>query len=91
MIILTDAMVSNSEMMKNYKGCREKAESLGKVFILKNNQLDAILFSVAEYGKFSALFDYIEALDEEEIAKVLNYFQNVIDDKNNNILSVVSR
>lgn len=71
MIISTNSIVSNSEMIKNYKACRDKAEGCGKIFILKNNQPDAVLFSVAEYDRFSALIEYMETLDDSEIAVVI--------------------
>jgi PHD/YefM family antitoxin component YafN of YafNO toxin-antitoxin module len=67
MNVATEAIVSNSEMIKNYKACREKAENLGKIFILKNNQPDAVLFSVAEYGRLSAFIEYLESLEENDI------------------------
>jgi PHD/YefM family antitoxin component YafN of YafNO toxin-antitoxin module len=70
MNILTQAIVSNSEMIKNYKACREKAEILGKIFILKNNQPDAVLFSIAEYERLSVFIEYLESLEEKDIAKV---------------------
>jgi len=71
MIISTNSIVSNSEMIKNYKSCRDKAEGYGKIFILKNNQPDAVLFSVSEYDRFSALIEYMETLDDSEIATVI--------------------
>jgi len=71
MIITTNSIVSNSEMIKNYKSCRGKADSYGKIFILKNNQPDAVLFSVAEYDRFSALIEYMETLNDEEIGTVI--------------------
>ena len=71
MIISTNSIVSNSEMIKNYKACRDKAEGCGKIFILKNNQPDAVLFSVAEYDRFSGLIEYMETLDDSEIAAVI--------------------
>lgn len=67
MKILTQSIVSNSEMIKNYKACREKAESLGKIFVLKNNQPDAVLFSITEYERLSTLIEYLESLDEKDI------------------------
>jgi len=70
MHILTKAIVSNSEMIKNYKTCREKAESYGKIFVLKNNQPDSVLFSIAEYEKLSVLIEYVENLDEKDFAKM---------------------
>lgn len=71
MNILTKAIVSNSEMIKNYKACREKAEKFGKIFVLKNNQPDAVLFSVAEYERLSVFIEYMESLEEKDIAKVI--------------------
>jgi len=71
MKILTTAIVSNSDMIKNYKACREKAESLGKIFVLKNNQPDAVLFSITEYERISAFIEYLESLDEQDIAKFI--------------------
>lgn len=71
MNISTKAIVSNSDIIKNYKFCREKAESFGKIFVLKNNQPDAVLFSVTEYERLSAFIEYMESLEDEEIDKVL--------------------
>jgi len=68
MQISTKSIVSNSEMMKSYKTCREKAGDHGKIYILKNNQLDAVLISAMEYEKFSAVIEYVETLDEQELA-----------------------
>jgi PHD/YefM family antitoxin component YafN of YafNO toxin-antitoxin module len=71
MNILTKAIVSNSEMIKNYKVCRGKAESFGKIFVLKNNQPDAVLFSITEYERISALIEYMESLEGKDIASVI--------------------
>jgi PHD/YefM family antitoxin component YafN of YafNO toxin-antitoxin module len=65
MNVSTSAIVSNSEMIKNYKTCREKAERQGKVFVLKNNQPDAVLFSIAEYERLAVFIEYLESLDEK--------------------------
>lgn len=70
MNISTKAIVSNSEMIKNYKACREKAESFGKIFILKNNQPDAVLFSIAEYERLAVFIEYFESLEEKDVAEV---------------------
>ena len=69
MNISTKAIVSNSEMIKNYKACREKAENFGKIFVLKNNQPDAVLFSLAEYERLSVFIEYLESLEGIDIAK----------------------
>ncbi len=72
MNIFDKAIVSNTEMIKNYKICREKADSLNKVFILKNNQPDAVLFSIKKYEKLSVFIEYLDELNEEEINKLIN-------------------
>jgi PHD/YefM family antitoxin component YafN of YafNO toxin-antitoxin module len=69
MKVFTRALVSNSDMIKNYKGCRDKAEAFGKIFILRNNQPDAVLFSIKEYERLSAIVEYLESLDDKDIEK----------------------
>ena len=66
MKISTNAIVSNSDMIKSYKTCREKAEVFGKIFVLKNNQPDAVLMSAEEYERLSVLIEYIDSLNESE-------------------------
>ena len=55
MRIPAQAIVSNSDMIKNYKTCREKAEKLSRLFIVKNNRLDAVLMPISEYEKLVEL------------------------------------
>ena len=74
MKVLTSALVSNSEMIRNYKTCRDKAEELGKIFIMKNNQVDAVLFSVSEYERLSDIIEYLESLEELDFLKVIESF-----------------
>jgi len=69
MKISSKAIVSNSDMIKNYKECREKAECFGKIFVLKNNQPDAVLFSVTEYERLAVFIEYLESLDGIDIEK----------------------
>lgn len=69
MNIATKAIVTNSEIMNNYGTCRKKAESLGKIFILNDNQPDAVLFSASAYEKLSVCIEYLEQLEEKDIAK----------------------
>jgi hypothetical protein len=68
MNISSKSIVSNSDMIKKYKSCRDLAESLGKIFILKNNEPDAVLFSINEYESFSTFIEYMESLEEKDIA-----------------------
>ena len=74
MKISTKAIVSNSEMIKNYKTCRDKAEEAGKLFILKNNQPDAVLFSINEYEKLSIFIEYMEGIEEKDFAEAFASF-----------------
>jgi len=67
--VLTRAIVSNSDMIKNYKSCREKAETFGKIFILRNNQPDAVLFSIAEYERLHDIVEHLESLEDKDIEK----------------------
>jgi prevent-host-death family protein len=72
----TDAIVSNTDMMKNYKACRDKAEALPKIFIMKNNEPDAVLFSISAYEKLSKLIETAEQLEEDDIARILEALPN---------------
>jgi PHD/YefM family antitoxin component YafN of YafNO toxin-antitoxin module len=69
MIISTKTIVSNSDMIKNYKSCRDRADDYGKLFVLKNNQPDAVLMSIAEYERLSDIIEYFDSLDEESAIK----------------------
>ncbi len=72
MNISADAIVSTSDMIKNYKSCREKAENCGKIFILKNNQPEAVLFSISEYEKLSVFIEYMGSMDADDFANILS-------------------
>lgn len=61
----TKSIVSNSEMIKNYKACRDGAEVTGKLIIMKNNQPDAVLFSINQYEKLSVFIEYMESIKEK--------------------------
>ena len=67
MNIASKSIVSNSDMIKNYKNCRIKADSYGKIIILKNNQPDAVLFSIVEYERLSVLIEEVEGHDKQAI------------------------
>jgi len=79
MKITSKSIVSNSDMIKNYKDCRMKADTYGKIFILKNNQPDAVLFSIAEYEKLSVIIEYMEGLNEQNFTKVIDSFPDEAD------------
>ncbi|HEY5561109.1 MAG TPA: type II toxin-antitoxin system prevent-host-death family antitoxin [Clostridiaceae bacterium] len=71
MNISTKAIISNSDMIKNYKACREKAQNFGKIFVLKNNQPDAVLFSISEYERLSEFIEYLESIEGKDITKII--------------------
>ncbi len=71
MNISSKEIVSNAEMTKNYKACREKAERVGKLFVMGNNRPDAVLFSIAEYERLSVFIEYLESLEDTDIAKII--------------------
>jgi PHD/YefM family antitoxin component YafN of YafNO toxin-antitoxin module len=77
MKILKEGIVSNSDMIKNYKSCREKAESTGRLFIFKNNQLDAVLFSLSEFEKLTPILEYFESLGQEDKVTALALLQSL--------------
>jgi len=72
MNILDIAIVSNTEMIKNYKDCRNKAESLSKIFILKNNEPDAVLYSITSYKKHSEFIEYLDNVEEADLLELRN-------------------
>ena len=43
----------------------------GKLIILKNNQPDAVLFSIDEYEKLAVFIEYMESIEEKDIAKAV--------------------
>jgi hypothetical protein len=77
MKISKEGIVSNSDMIKNYKSCREKAESTGRLFIFKNNQLDAVLFSLNEFEKLNPILEYFEKLSDDDMVLAMNLLKSV--------------
>jgi hypothetical protein len=77
MKILKEGIVSNSDMIKNYRSCREKADDTGRLFIFKNNQLDAVLFSLIEFEKLTPMLEYFESLSKEDHVIALNLLQGI--------------
>jgi len=80
-MIPRDAIVSNTDMIKNYKVCRDKAELLSKVFIMKNNEPDGVLFSITEYERLSGFIEYAEFLEKNDIAKILEVIPKAENDE----------
>jgi len=76
MKIPKEAIVSNSDIIKNYKSQRDKAEIIGKLFVFKNNQPDAVLFSISEFEKIAELLELIDSMDVIEIEHILKTIQD---------------
>lgn len=74
MKILSRSIVSTSDMIKNYRECRDKAKKLGKIFVFKNNQPDTVLFSYDEYEKFLVWFDHFEQYNEKDLKIISECF-----------------
>ena len=71
MEINKSAIVSNSDIIKNYKTQRGLTEKLGRIFVFKNNQPDAVLFSIKAYERVSNVIEAIENSDEEGAIRAL--------------------
>ena len=71
MEINKSAIVSNSDIIKNYKTQRGLTEKLGRIFVFKNNQPDAVLFSITAYERVSKVIEAIENSDEEGAIRAL--------------------
>lgn len=60
MKILDEEIISNTDIVKEYKTCRDKAKKFGKAFIFKNNTPDMVLVDIDLYKKFEALMEEAE-------------------------------
>jgi PHD/YefM family antitoxin component YafN of YafNO toxin-antitoxin module len=78
MNIPTKLIVSNSDMIKNYKSCRMKADSFGKIIIIKNNQPDAVLFSIPAYERLSELIECAEKLSDSELQEAVTSLSDIV-------------
>lgn len=90
MKVFTSEIVSNSEMIRNYKSCRDKAEALGKIMIMRNNQPDAILFSFSEYERLSEIIEYLECLEESDFIELIKSLPQKKKRKNVNIKNILT-
>jgi PHD/YefM family antitoxin component YafN of YafNO toxin-antitoxin module len=70
------AIVSNSDIIKNYKTQRNNAEALGKLIIFKNNKPDAVLFSISAFDRIAEILEEIETMDDTELANILEMIKD---------------
>jgi hypothetical protein len=85
MKIPKEAIVSNSDIIKNYKTQRERAEIIGKLFVFKNNQPDAVLFSMTEFERVAELLELIDYMGEAEMSNILALIK---DHKKKNLFAI---
>lgn len=61
----TEELISSSKLIKNFWAYISKVSSheLDKIWVLKNNKLDAVIISWDTYDLFEELLEYIEIFD----------------------------
>lgn len=84
MNILDIAISSNSEIIRNHMNSTRKTEDLSKIFILKNCELDAGLFSMNKHEKLSKFIEYLNNFGETDLIELHKCLpQNEIAETNN--------
>lgn len=63
MKILTENIISSTDIIKNYKNCREKTKKHGETIIFKNNVPDMVLIDVRRYEEMKEIIDEIEHIE----------------------------
>ena len=73
MTFATDELISSTKLVRNFGSVLEKFKnnSISKIGILKNNDIEAVMLSRKEYNN---IFEYIE--DLEDIALVKERMKN---------------
>lgn len=75
MNISTKAIVSNSEMIKNYKGCRDKAEIFGKIFVLKTTSRTLFCSQLKNTKGFQCLLSIWKASMKQTFQSLLRLYR----------------
>lgn len=60
MKILSEQIISSTDIIKNYKACRDKTKSHGRTIIFRNNVPDMVLMSIEEYNKICDIVQELE-------------------------------
>ncbi len=72
MKILSEEIVSSTDIIKNYTSCREKTKELGKTFIFKNNSPDMVLMDIEEYERvFEKIYNLIDEIEHIDIYNMI--------------------
>lgn len=61
-------IISSTDIIKNYKACRDKTKELSRTVIFKNNSPDLVLLDINEYKR---LHDIAEELEHIEIYNMI--------------------
>jgi len=69
MTFATDELISSTKLVRNFGSILEKFKnnSISKIGILKNNNVEAVIISKDEYRIFEELQEYIEDLEDEKM------------------------
>ena len=79
MLIPKNAIVSNSDMTKDYKACRDKAKRLSTIFIMKNDEPDGVLLSIAEFERLSEIIESMEFHEHNDFTQILKVIPKEVD------------
>ena len=68
MSFATDELISSTKLVRNFGSVLNKFKnnSLSKIWILKNNEIEAVIISKDEYRIFEEMQEYIEDLEDEK-------------------------
>lgn len=66
----TDELISSTKLVRNFSSVLEsfKNKNISKIWILKNNNVEAVILSKDEYKIFEELQEYIEDLEDWKLA-----------------------
>ena len=69
MSFATNELISSTKLVRNFGSVLNKFKdnSLSKIWILKNNEIEAVILSKDEYRIFEEMQEYIEVLEDEKM------------------------
>ena len=65
----TDELISSTKLVRNFSSVLDsfKNKGVSKIWILKNNNIEAVIISKDEYRIFEEMQEYIEDLEDEKM------------------------
>ena len=65
----TDELISSTKLVRNFSSVLDsfKNKGVSKIWILKNNNIEAVILSKDEYRIFEQMQEYIEDLADEKM------------------------